>query len=136
MGIITNEMVQASYDISKKVNHGELIKEEGVDVLHSKCGMDRGSASDYIYIYKCMINGEQYSRTMNEYATKYFITRILLDNGVQGFELALNALGKHLEYQDSIGHNAMKNIKKIYSTFLEIKENNYSGIISKILELF
>jgi len=136
MGTITNEMVQASYDISKKVYQDKLIKEEGVDILHSQYGMYRGSATEYIHIYRCMINGKQYTWTINEYATKYFITRILLDNGVQAFELALNALGKHLEYQNSNGHNAMINIKKIYSTFLEIKENNYSSVISKIFELF
>jgi 5-methylcytosine-specific restriction enzyme A len=136
MAQITNEMVQASYDIGKKVYQGDLIQEEGVDILHSEHGMDKGSATGYIYNYKCMINGEQYTLTINEYATKYFLFKILIDNGEKSFLYALDALRKHLEYQDNIGHNAMKNIKKIYSIFLEIKNNNYSSIVSKVFELF
>jgi len=136
MAQITNEIVQASYDISKKVYQSDLIQEEGVDILHSKYGMDRGSATGYIYNYKCMINGEQYTWTINEYATKYYLTKILLDNGEKSFVCALDALRKHLEYQDNNGHNAMISTKKIYSTFLEIKNNNFSSIVSKVFELF
>jgi len=136
MAQITNEIVQASYDIAKKVNKGNLIKEEGVDILHSKYGMDEGSAAGYIYNYECMINGEQYTWTINEYATKYYLTKILLDNGEKLFVCALDALRKHLEYQDNNGHNAMISTKRIYRTFLEIMNNNYSSIVSKVFELF
>jgi len=136
MAQITNEMVQASYDIGKKVYQGELIQEEGVYILYSKYGMDSGSAKGYIHNYNCMINGEQYTWTINGYATKYYLTRILIDNGEKSFVCALDALGKHLEYQDNIGYNAMINTKKIYDTFLEIKNSNYSTIISKVFELF
>ena len=136
MAQITNEMVEAAYNIGKKVYQEELIQEEGVDILYSKYGMGSGSAKGYIHNYICMINGEQYTRTINEYATKYYLTRILLDNGEKSFVCALDALRKHLKYQDSIGHNTMSNIKKIYSTFFKIKNNNYSSIVSKVFELF
>jgi len=136
MAQITNEMVQASYDISKKVYQDDLIQEEGVDILHSKYGMDKGSAVGYIHNYKCMINGEQYTWTINEYATKYYLIKILLDNREKSFVCALDALKKHLEYQDNIGHNAMTSTKKIYNTFLEFRNNNYSSIVSKVFELF
>jgi 5-methylcytosine-specific restriction protein A len=136
MAQITNEMVQASYDIGKKVFQGELIQEEGVEMLNSEYGMDKGSAVGYINNYKCMINGEQYTWTINEYATKYYLIKILLDNGEKSLVCALDALAKHLEYQDNIGHNAMISTKKIYNTFLEIRNTNCSSIVSKIFELF
>jgi len=136
MAQITDEIVQASYDIGKKVYQGELIQEEGVEMLHSEYGMDKGSAVGYINIYKYMINGEEYTWTINGYATKYYLIKILLDNGEKSFVNALDALRKHLKYQDNIGHNVMKSTKKIYNTFLEISNKNYSSIVSKVFELF
>ena len=106
-------MVQASYEIGKKIYYGDLILDEGVEILNLQYGMDKNSAKGYINIYKNLVQGEQYAWTINGYATKYYIIRILLDNGKETFLNALNALKLHLDYQDNIGHNTMASTKDI-----------------------
>jgi hypothetical protein len=136
MAKITNEMVHESYETSKRVYAGSLKPQEGADLLNNKTGMDKGSAMDYIHSYKCMMNGEGYSMTMNEYATKYFLTKILLDNGQRQLQTALESVRQHLEYQDNNGHNSLANIKRLYRQYLEIINGNCWQIVQKIFELF
>jgi len=135
MAEITNEMVHASYDISKKIFIGELSSEEGVNTLHSQYGMNENSASYYIDNYKCMIIGEEYSMTMNEYATKYYLIKILLDNGSDKLKIVLSAVKNHLEHQEKNKFNNLVIIKRIYNKFLQILDNDCSDIVNKLFEL-
>jgi 5-methylcytosine-specific restriction protein A len=132
---ITNAMVHASYEISKRVYAGNLEQQTGANILNNEFGMDRGSAKDYIHNYEHMIRGERYSRTMNEYATKYYLTKILLDNGQRQLENALESVRQHLEYQYANGYNHLENIERLYEKFLDIINDNCSKIILKLFEL-
>jgi hypothetical protein len=133
---ITNEMVHASYEISKRVYANNLGQQEGSNILTTEFGMNKDSAMRYIHNYKCMMDGENYTWTMNEYATKYYLTKILLDNGQGQLETALESVRQHLEYQHANGHNRLENIEMLYEKFRVIINGNCSEMVSKILELF
>jgi hypothetical protein len=132
---ITNEMVHASYEISKRVYANNLEQQEGSNILTTECGMNKDSAMRYIHNYKCMMDGENYTWTMNEYATKYYLTKTLLDNGQGQLETALESVGQHLEYQHTNGYNRLEDIERLYEKFHEIINDNCSEIVFKILEL-
>jgi hypothetical protein len=135
MATITNEMVQASYKISKRIGSGELNQQDGLDMLNLQFGMNATSASYYIHNYKCMMNGERYSNTMNLYATKYYLTSILLDNGRQKLETALESVRRHMEYQYENVFNELADIHVLYEKYKELLENDCIVIITKIFEL-
>lgn len=52
----------------------------------STTGMASGSASDYISDLLAAMDGETYARTLNEYATRYFLNQIQLDYGEAAFQ--------------------------------------------------
>jgi hypothetical protein len=135
MTAITNEMVHASYKISKRIVSGELNQQDGLDILNLQFGMNATSASYYIHNYKCMTNGERYSNTMNLYATKYYLTNILLDNGRQQLETALESVRQHIEYQYENVFNELENIHVLYKKYKELLESDCIVIITKIFEL-
>jgi 5-methylcytosine-specific restriction protein A len=133
MAKITNEMVHEFYEIGKRIYIGDINRQEGLNILNDEFRMNSTSAMNYIHNYKYMMNGEKYSMTMNEYATKYYLTKILLDNGQKQLEIALESVRKHIEYQNV--YNNMVNIKELYNKYSEIVNGNCSKIISKVFEL-
>jgi 5-methylcytosine-specific restriction protein A len=135
MAKITSEMVHASYKISKEIVSGELNQQDGLDILNSQFGMNKSSAAYYIQNYKCMMNGERYSNTMNLYATKYYLTSILLDNGKQQLETALESVRQHMDYQYKNVFNELEDIHILYRKYEELLENDCIDIITKIFEL-
>ena len=74
MGKITNEMVHCSYETAKKVESGLLSRMDGRIKIANESGMDVGSAGDYITAFLAMRNGECYKRTINLYATEYYLS--------------------------------------------------------------
>lgn len=114
---ITNEMTQAAYAIAKKVYEKTTLRKEGIDELHSKNGMNKGTASDLISNFNYMLNGERYARTLNAYTTEYFLNNIHNDYGDEGLQNALTALYKHFTYYESIRDVRRHKIRDIYNNF-------------------
>jgi hypothetical protein len=52
---ITDNQIIKSFDIAKEIYDGNITQKNGLDQL-VLLGMNRNSASDYIYNYQCMIN--------------------------------------------------------------------------------
>jgi 5-methylcytosine-specific restriction protein A len=132
MSEITEKHTVKAYETGKRICAGEISKQEGIEELTDQ-GMNAGSANNYLRSYECMINGEEYKMTINAYSTKYYLARILIDDGEGKFVNALNAIGKHLEYQTD--HNNLNDINTIYQKCLEIKNNNYESIVTAIIGL-
>jgi hypothetical protein len=114
---ITNALVHQSYEIGKRVYAGELSQQDGIIVLQQS-GMKESSAYHYLRAYICMMRGEFYSKTINIYATKYYLGKILSDNGKKGLARALEAVRQHLDYQEA--HNNLKSIKELYHEYLKM----------------
>jgi len=61
-------------------------------------GMNAGSAGDYVSNFLAMMKGEKYTRTLNEYTTKYFLDHILEDYGPSALQKAVAACKMHADY--------------------------------------
>lgn len=101
---ITHDMTKEAYEISKMVYHGEISRTKGKELIAQKTGMVAGSAQDYITDFLAMMNGERYARTLNLFATEYYLKSIKADYGKDAFVKALEACQKHVEYYNKLGY--------------------------------
>lgn len=122
MAKISNEIIHALYAAAKKIHQGEMTHKDGIDVLVDEYGINRNSASDYVYNYICMIEGKRFSRTSNAYATEYYLQQIYADGGRAALLNALSALCQHLDYYEEVGGVAAPTRRAIYERFLRLAE--------------
>jgi 5-methylcytosine-specific restriction protein A len=115
---ITEQMVERSYEIGKKIRMKELTLTDGVNALVN-IGMNKASALDYIYNYKKLTSGEKFIRTTNAYATNYFLEKIFHDEGREGLKTALKSLAGHISYYETKSTGKVKTRKEIHDRFLE-----------------
>ncbi|GHV51221.1 hypothetical protein AGMMS49579_06130 [Spirochaetia bacterium] len=118
--VITEVMVHEAYETARRIYGGALSHQDGVTLLQ-RIGMNEKSAVGYIHVYRCMMNGECYTWTINEYATDYYLGSIRRDNGINGLENALEAVRQHLDYQTD--HNILNGIREIYHKYLKLVKN-------------
>ena len=111
MGKITNEMVQCIYDVGIKVYKGIISKQEAKEFVYTNTGMDLGSGNDYITVLCAMLEGIEYHRTINAYATEYFLLNIEKDFGIENRKKAAVAVRKHTEYYATLGHGHQRKIE-------------------------
>ena len=64
------------------------------------------------------------ARTLNEYATRYFLNRYSWTNGEAHSKKALSACKKHREYYATLGHGRLAYIERIVEEYSsrDIKE--------------
>lgn len=68
-----------------------------------------------------MMAGEEYRRTINTFATRYYLESIRNDFGIGAFNKALNAIEAHAKYYSTLGRGHLRSIEKI------VKE--YKGLV-------
>lgn len=113
MGVITRDMIECVYEAGKKVYEGMLSKQEAKDIAYSTAGMDVGSANDYITVLCAMLDGVEYHRTINAFATEYFLNKIEEDYGVERRKKAAFAVKEHTEYYATLGHGHQRKIEAL-----------------------
>ena len=109
----TNEMAQYAYKISKKVFEGSLTRAEGRDEIINQVDMNPGTAGDYISAFLAMMSGDKYSRTLNEYSTRYFLDQIKKDYGETALKKAITSCRRHAEYYEALGYGRLAYVEKI-----------------------
>ncbi len=115
---ITIEIIKDIYELSAKVYLDKLSKNAAIDFLEEKHGMNRGSASDYILIFKRMMDGETYKRTCNTEATNYFLTQILVNFGAEKLCDAINSVYSHIDYYEDLNpKKRLNSIRDIVSKY-------------------
>ena len=112
---ITTEMTELAYEAAKDVFHGRSNRNDALDYLEKECGMNRGSANEYIGSFKKMMEGERYTRTYNTEATDYFLTKIYQDYGSGALGNALKAANEHVDYYESLGRGNLNSIRTVIS---------------------
>lgn len=60
-----------------KVFEDKLGRNKDRDDIAEKANMNSGSGGDYISAFYAMMNDEKYTRTLNEYSTRYFLKSYL-----------------------------------------------------------
>ena len=99
---ISNEAMKAAYEVAKRVHDGALSGADGIEELHRRFSLNRGSARDTITNIGHMLEGERYERTNNAFATEHFLEMIHRDYGLATLRKAISAVEKHLEYYQGI----------------------------------
>lgn len=111
---ITKEMTEAAYFAGKDVFLGKMSRQEAISHLSKEFGIAQGSSGDFITNFQHMVNGRKYTRTLNNFSTDHFLTKICEDFDLETYKNAIQAGYLHVEYYAQIpkGGN-LKGIKKI-----------------------
>jgi len=115
--VLTIEMTAVAYEVSKKVFEGSAGRTEGKDEIVRRTGMNAGSAGDYITDFLAMMSGVKYTRTLNEYSTRYFLERIREDYGESALQKAVAACSKHAAYYATLGHGRLAYVERIVEEY-------------------
>ena len=110
-------MAKTAYLVAKQVFAGELTRSEGKEKISTATSMNIGSANDYITVFLDMMAGKEYHRTINSYATRYYLENIKKDYGVETFNKAIEASHKHAQYYSTLGKGNLTGIEQIIKNF-------------------
>ena len=69
---ITQVQVEAAYAVAKREYGKAITSEAAANHLVSKYGWNESSAYGYVHTFLCMMDGKEYQRTINAYATEYY----------------------------------------------------------------
>lgn len=116
MSGITKIKIQEAYQKAKLVYTKQLTLKNAQDELE-EIGLNRNSASDLINNFRCMIDGQKYTRTNSAITTEYYLENILKDFGTIKLENALNSLMLHIEYYEELQNTNMKKQRKILEKY-------------------
>ncbi len=94
---ISEAGVRAAYAAAKRVYQGEQTESEAKQALATSKAMSEASALNYIHAFQKMMNGDPYHRTINEFATKYYLENILRDFGFGAAVRAVASVRAHLQ---------------------------------------
>ncbi|MGW1456072.1 HNH endonuclease [Salegentibacter agarivorans] len=128
MGKNTEEQIHQAFEIGKKVYLKQISVSDGAKIL-ADAGMKKSSGIDFIYAYSKLIQGKLYTRTINAYATDYYLNRIHKENGKTGLKTALLAFYQHIEYYEETSGATVKKGREIYDKYYEIVKDDFSEII-------
>lgn len=124
----SEEQIHKAFEIGKEVYKNDITVSEGADILVGT-GMPKSSSLDYIYAYAKLREGKLYTRTINSYATEYYLERILAEDGTNGLKNALLALSQHINYYEDISGATVKTGRKIYEKYLELVKDGFAEAI-------
>jgi hypothetical protein len=120
LATISKEAVRAAFDVAKRIREGELTAPQGLMILEKEYGFNKNSAETYIHDYDCMIKGQLFTRTLNAYATEYYLTRLFADGGQDTLRRALSALRQHIDYYESTSDTKLHKVRSIYNQFVDV----------------
>jgi hypothetical protein len=122
MATISKKAARAAYKVAKRIREGQLSGKQGVAILVSNYGFNRNSAQTYIHDYDCMVRGQLITRTLNAFATEYYLTKFLEDGGPVALSLALSSLGQHIPYYEKTRHTRVNKLRAIYDRFRTVND--------------
>ena len=129
---ITQVQVEAAYAVAKREYGKAITSEAAANHLVSKYGWNESSAYGYVHTFLCMMDGKEYQRTINAYATEYYLRNIRSDFGFPRFQCAISAVKKHLEYYIKKGKSKQYKIQAIIKKLVnEFFVDNSLEVINK-----
>jgi 5-methylcytosine-specific restriction protein A len=111
---ITTEMIDVAYSVSANVYAQKTNKNDAIAQLE-KQGWKKATASNYIRLFKNMMDGEPYKTLPSKEAVDYFLTHIKNDYDLNKLNNALKATREFVNYYENLGKNDAEPIKKILS---------------------
>jgi 5-methylcytosine-specific restriction protein A len=120
---ISIAVISEVYSSAKKVYFNKQTLTSEINNLTTIFDVKESSMADYIYAFKHMMNGNEYQRTINYDATKYYLENILNDFGYIYFNNAINALEHHINYYENLQKINMKKQRSLLKEFSMLKTN-------------
>lgn len=117
MATITEEMVQQAYRSARRVWEGQQGRSAACAEISQLTGMGIASAGDYITAFLCMMEGKKYTRTINLYATEYYLNHIGTDYGAEAQRRAAQAVKAHVAYYQQV-HSFLRRTDELADRFL------------------
>lgn len=118
MGKISNQLIKEAYKIARDFHRKKITLKEAKDILATK-GMNKNSATDYIYNYSNLIQGKLFTRTASAFATEHYLKNIYEEHGQTGLKNALVSLSQHLDYYEEKTGVKIKKRREIYNKYLQ-----------------
>lgn len=135
MQTIDTSLIESAYEISKAFYDQRLTRQEAINKLHEQ-GMNEGSAFIYLLVYRYLIEGQSFTRTLSAESFDYFLGKILSDFGMDQLYLSLNALEKHIEYFETKKNFKMGLVGGIYRKYLDLYDQSIpNDVVEDIDEL-
>ncbi|MGG1650499.1 hypothetical protein ABHN03_16760 [Paenibacillus sp. NRS-1775] len=111
--VITELMIQISYDYAKKVFHRQIDLSHALNDITALSSMHRGLALAYVSNFQFMMEGSVYKRSMKTDATKYYLINIHKNYGDDYFRKALISISLHIDYYKNFKDANLTSIKRI-----------------------
>ncbi|WP_244220050.1 HNH endonuclease [Paraburkholderia terricola] len=102
---ITHDQIAAAFNVASDVFDQKLSKVRGVQTLYENHGVNEVSAGDLIEIFRSMMAGKVFQRTLSIDGTRYFLQRIEEERPTH-LAGAVASNVKHLDYYERLptGH--------------------------------
>jgi 5-methylcytosine-specific restriction enzyme A len=97
---ITNEQINAAFEVARRVYHGELTASVGANQLAREHCLNINSATALIRDYRHLRKGECYRRTLSTPAADVFLHRIFTEDGADALAPAITAVWAHIDYYE------------------------------------
>ncbi len=119
---IPEELLPEIYKVSKQVYEGEMKLTEGAQMLSELHNLNNGSARIYILVFKSLMEGKKFKRTLNAYSMFFLLQNIKYEYGTDQLKHALPALQKHIHYYEATHNMTMHKLRAVYKKYLEISK--------------
>lgn len=117
------EFIEAAYKTSKQFYQKAISMQDAKNEL-SAIGMNVGSAFINVSVFKYLMDGERFTRTLTAPTFDLFLNNILNDFGIESLSICLNALSKHIDYMESKRNYRMRLLRDVYEKYINILNKN------------
>lgn len=114
---ITKEQYSAAFRVAVDFYHGRTTLTDGSAYLHQAHKLNTASARDYIYDFKCMMNGEVFHRAMSADAVDYFFDQIATEFGLSSLQNAVKATDLHIHYYEGLGKGKLHKLRGVCNKY-------------------
>lgn len=116
--------IEILFAYAERVYEDQISLKEALADLEKK-GINRNSATYYIYNYKYLLEGKVFTGTTNALSTKYYLDKIIETKGINALKKALQSLSLHIDYYEGVTNGNVVTRKLILNEYL----NRY-GLLS------
>lgn len=110
---VSPSAIHYAYEVAKQCHSGSRSFSDAYQEITTATGMAANSAKDYIHNLRYMLEGKCYIRTLNTYATEYYIKQIRKDYGEQAYLNAIEATKQHVVYYNNLGYGKRRAIERL-----------------------
>lgn len=119
---ITEDQIHAVYELGVRVRTRELKAQDAITLLTDRYGMNHASAQAYTSSLQDIFAGREYRRTVNLYATRFFLESIHKDFGRKSLQHAVASVQKHLDYYSRLGKSSLPGTRGLLGEFIAIAD--------------